>query len=240
MTRLLLAAKILSLTALSAMLGALTWLALDLRQTVGELRATASAVRATAQAAETYLAAQLAVLRDPRNQKSLEAGIQAAAVWNATGRLVNTQTIPRVNRTLDELQGSAADLRALVAESNRRINAELLPGATQAIGELAGAARSLDAGLREAQETLQVASGAARTVGEDIHRLLSDPALLGAARAIEQAATRSAETAAHIERAAREVPEIARSAQEIAATSSRYRRWVLLSQIASALGRAFW
>jgi hypothetical protein len=35
------------------------------------------------------------------------------------------------------------------------------------------------------------------------------------------------------------MPEITKSVNQIATTSSRYRRWILLSQILSAVARAF-
>ena len=44
---------------------------------------------------------------------------------------------------------------------------------------------------------------------------------------------------AELERASQQMPEIARSINQIASTSSRYRRWILLSQIFSAVARAF-
>ena len=42
-----------------------------------------------------------------------------------------------------------------------------------------------------------------------------------------------------LEKASQQMPEITKSVNQIASTSSRYRRWILLSQIFSAVARAF-
>src|SRR5215813_7575445 len=39
----------------------------------------------------------------PKNLKALDAAIQTGAVFNASGRLLNTQTIPRLNKGIDQL-----------------------------------------------------------------------------------------------------------------------------------------
>jgi len=57
--------------------------------------------RVTLAMVSDYSREQIARLRDPKQQKALDAGIQTMAVFNGTGRLINTQVLPRAMRVLD-------------------------------------------------------------------------------------------------------------------------------------------
>jgi hypothetical protein len=57
--------------------------------------------RATGSIAD-YVTAEKARLQDPKNAKALDAAIQMGAVFNASGRLLNTQVIPRAMGDLDQ------------------------------------------------------------------------------------------------------------------------------------------
>lgn len=75
--------------------------------------------------ARDYSRVQLARLRDRCNSKAIDAAIQAAAVFNATGRLINTQLIPRGMLTLDGLAESAASLNRMIQATHLSLNLRL-------------------------------------------------------------------------------------------------------------------
>src|SRR5262249_35155887 len=85
-----------------------------------ELQCTAAAIR-------EYTEFQTKELRSERNQKAIAAGIASAATLQALLRLVNTTTVPRLNRTLEESAGSVRSLNLLIAHSDHEINSRLLP-----------------------------------------------------------------------------------------------------------------
>ena len=180
----------------------------------------------------TYSREQLARLRDPRNSKAIDAAIQTAAVFNGTGRLINAQLIPRAMKTLDGLAESTASLNRMIQATDRSVNSEIAPAAVRSL-------QSSDAALRELSTALQEASGHANASLDDIHSILSDPAWAASLDSIQSATENVSGITAELEKASQQMPEIAQSINQIASTSSRYRRWILLSQIFSALARAF-
>ncbi len=76
--------------------------------TVTEASGAAVELRKTAAAVAEYAQHQTRQLMDPRNQKALDAGIQALAVFNGTGRLINREVIPRAMEVLDNLSNATA------------------------------------------------------------------------------------------------------------------------------------
>jgi len=179
-----------------------------------------------------YSREQLARLRDPRNSKAIDAAIQAAAVFNGTGRLINTQLIPRAIRTLDGLADSTASLNRMIEATNGSINAEIAPEAVRSLQSANSTMGQLSIALQDTRERANAGL-------DDIHQLLSDPAWPASLNSIQSATENVSRVTAELEKASKEMPEIAQSVSQIASTSSRYRRWILLSQIFSAVARAF-
>ena len=204
----------------------------DMRSTAREASATMAEAKAAVSDLRDYSREQLARLRDPRNSKAIDAAIQTAAVFNGTGRLINTQLIPRAMRTLDGLGESTATLNRLIEETDRSINAEVVPEAVSSL-------QSADEALKELSIALQGASGRTNASLDDIHSILSDPAWAASLDSIQSATENVSGITAELENASREMPEITKSVNQIATTSSRYRRWILLSQILSAVARTF-
>ena len=92
-----------------------------------EIRGVAQELRKTAAAVSEYAQHQTQQLMDPRNQKALDAGIQALAVFNGTGRLINREVIPRAMDVLDNLSNATASLDKAIQATDKSVNAELLP-----------------------------------------------------------------------------------------------------------------
>jgi hypothetical protein len=134
--------------------------------------------------------------------------------------------------SLDRLNASADALTALLANTDNSINAKLIPDAAESLD-------SIEALTKEATTDLSKASDRANASLDDIHRLLSDPAWTASLASIQDTTEHISGIAMELEEASQQMPEIARSVNEIASTSSRYRRWILLSQIFSAVAHAF-
>jgi hypothetical protein len=204
----------------------------DLRSAAKEASATMAEAKATVSELLDYSREQLARLRDPRNSKAIDAAIQTAAVFNGTGRLINTQLIPRAMKTLDGLAESTASLNRMIEETDHSVNAEITPEAVRSL-------KSGDQALKELSTVLQEASGRANASLDDIHSILSDPAWVVSLNSIQSATGNVSGITAELEKASQQMPEITKSVNQISSTSSRYRRWILLSQIFSAVARAF-
>jgi ABC-type transporter Mla subunit MlaD len=204
----------------------------DLRSTVKEASKTVQEARGAIADVRSYTAEQMKHLRDPRNAKAIDAAIQTAAMFNATGRLINRSVIPRINQNLDNLSESTASLNRLIANVDKSVNDEIAP-------ELAGAIQSSDDSLKELSKMLSEASGRTNASLDDIHRILSDPAMTATLHELQSISEHVDGVAGEIEESSQQMPSIAASLEKIAKTSSKYQKFVLLSQILSAIGRTF-
>jgi len=186
----------------------------------------------TAAVVSEYARYQTQQLQDPRNRKALDAGIQALAVFNGTGRLINRQVIPRAMEVLDSLSNATASLDRAIQATDQSVNGDLLPESKRL---LAGTTDAVASTRKSVDETTALILQA----GNDIHTILSDPALKSILVETREIATHADGIASNLEEASKRMPLIAADVERIAATSSRYRKAILLSQILSALARAF-
>jgi hypothetical protein len=200
--------------------------------TVTEAAGAAAELRKTATAVSEYAQRQTEQLMDPRNQKALDAGIQAFAVFNGTGRLINREVVPRAMEVLDNLSSAADSLNRAIQSTDKSVNADLLPESRrlfQTTSEAISATRS----------TINATSELIIQAGNDVHAILADPALKSILAETNAIASHADGIAGNLEDASRQTPLIAADLERIATTSSRYRKAILLSQILSALARAF-
>ena len=89
------------------------------------------------------------------------------------------------------------------------------------------------------RNTVDAASDQIIQAGKDIHAILADPALKSILSETNGIASHADSIAANLEESSKQMPLIAADIERIAATSSRYRKAILLSQILSAVARAF-
>jgi len=200
--------------------------------TVAEAGGAATELRKTATAVSEYAQHQTKQLMDPRNQKALDAGIQALAVFNGTGRLINREVIPRAMDVLDNLANATASLDRAIQSTDKSVNAELLPESRRL---LSATSETISA----TKTTVDAASNQIVQAGNDIHAILADPALKSILTETNGIASHADGIAANLEKSSKQMPLIAADIERIAATSSRYRKAIVLSQILSALARAF-
>jgi hypothetical protein len=231
--------KIMMFAAAIAAMAALAWLLVDVRRAlcgkngaIPEIKATAFETRRAVIGLRSFADEQAQRLRDPRNSKAIDAGLQTMAVYNATGRVINKEILPRAMQVLEGLAESSASLNRMVQATDRSINEEIAPEAVRSI-------QSGDTALKELSTALREASGRANTSLDSVHALLADPAWKASLDSIRSTTDNISGITAEVKEASEQMPQIAKSMSQIAATSSRYRRWILLSQIFSALVRAF-
>jgi hypothetical protein len=200
--------------------------------TATEAGGTAAELRKAATAVAEYAQHQTKQLMDPRNQKALDAGIQALAVFNGTGKLINREVIPRAMEVLDDLSNATVSLDRAIQATDLSVNGDLLPESKRL---LAGTTDAVESARKSVDET----SAQILQVGNDIHAILADPALKSILSETNGIAAHADGIAGNLEDASKQMPLIAADLERIAATSSRYRKAILLSQILSALARAF-
>jgi hypothetical protein len=191
-----------------------------------EATLTLQSIRSTSSLVNSYTSTALSALSDPRNTKSLQAGLDVAATAKGSLLLVNRQVIPRAMRTLDELNDAIRAVNSLVTDTNAQINGHVLPATDQALVEL--------------QNTLKTAQVETKAGVEAITRLVSDPALSASLASLASASTHLDETTANIAEASKQMPSIAASIEKISKTSAKYRKLLLITQITSALVAAIW
>jgi len=204
---------------------------MEAQKAIGATTRAAEEVRAAAAGWRAYSDVQVAVLTSPKAQKAIEAGIEAAAVWNGTGRLFNKQVIPRIMDTLDSLNIASLSLDKLVRDTSNSLNKQVLPSAESTL-------ISANDLIQTAAEEIKKNSEATLDVLEGARKVVEAPELLGSLAEMESSLTHIDMVAKHLEEASKELPSIARSVEEIAQTSSRWRGWILMSQVASAISRA--
>lgn len=191
-----------------------------------ETALTLQEIRKTTSLVNTYTSSALAALNDPRNKKSLQAGLEVAATAKGSLLLVNRQVIPRAMETLDRLNESIASINTLVKNTDTQVNTAVLPETAKTLQEL--------------QETLVVAQDETRAGVEAITATVRDPALSEALASLASASKHVDETTANIAEASKQMPSIAASIEKISKTSAKYRKLLLITQITSALVAAIW
>ena len=137
-------------------------------------------------------------------------------------------------RTLQSLDGAdqaVASLEELIRNTDVSLNARLSPNAETAL-------ISANDLLQRTAAGIQANSNATLAAIESANRAINSPQIAESLSAAQSSLQHIDMVAAYLEQAAAELPSTARSIEEIAATSSRFRVWVLLSQIGSAISRA--
>jgi hypothetical protein len=155
--------------------------------TLQSLNDTALDLRRASRAIAEYSEAQIEVLRSPRSQKAIQAGIEVAAAAKGTILVVNTQILPRAIRTLDELNVTIGKLNETVDHTDLSVNRDMLPAATRTLVELT--------------ETIKTASTEMQKTQEDIHYVLADPAITESIDELASASAHLDQTMLNVEEA---------------------------------------
>lgn len=175
----------------------------------------------------------------PKNQASLDAAIQLGAVWNATGREMNTQVLPRFWKLLDTTRETTAKVGTVADQTRETVKA----GGDSTNAVLASLRATLDS-LHVASDKLGVDLGtlgdAVRDMSQssglaisEVTRRIADPRF----DLILDSATEGIQhlngTAIEIEKASKALPEIAAALEKISTTTSRFTKAYWVARILS-------
>lgn len=201
-------------------------------------------VRLAAARAERLAAMYQEELSSPRNRKALEAGIAAAASWQATARLVNTTTIPAINRTLGELERSGRELAALVEEQNGNL--------TRTMEQVDGVAEESKRSIKRIGDATEQLGEAGRKLGEQVEAVgTSSTALVDEMRKrVEQAdsgmqslsstADHLRAIAGNLEEASKSAPGIAQGIEKVASKAPWYQKLAAYGGLLVGIGSLVW
>jgi hypothetical protein len=191
---------------------------------------------------------QMEQLQSPRAQKSLQASLETLAVFNATGRLLNTQILPRAMKTLDSSDGAMEKVGTLLSNTDKSINGEdgLIVSATLLIGSLTTTAERFGLTVDTLDITLKTISEKTGKSLDEIYSLIASPEWKSAIQNANTVSANLATTAQKIDATAEQIrlamlkaPSIAESLDKIAKTSSKYQRAVIIAGIISTIAGAF-
>lgn len=222
MQKLLMGLKILTLTLTSLCLGLG---AFAVKQTLPQVKAiltnletTSRELGGSAASARELLTLYQRDLSSDKNRKALEASLAAAASWQATARLVNTQVVPELTTNLTQLAGVSRSAQQLLDQQNHELSL------TQ------DQARQLIAALTTQTEGL----------GPEISRLAStssEAAGAGgrAAAEAELATKEMTKILQNIHLASNSAPAIADSLEKIAASGQKWQRPLSLLTLLAAI-----
>jgi uncharacterized protein YoxC len=118
-----------------ALAGCAVLLTHDVHSLTGAAHGTLNNVNAATGTLADYARDESTLLRSPKNQAALDAAVQLGGVFNGSGRLLNTQVIPRAMKTLDGLTAETASLKTLTDTLNIR-SATLLDSANTSVTAL--------------------------------------------------------------------------------------------------------
>lgn len=214
--------KILSLGLISLCLLAALAVSWSARGRVGRilanLEATSEQSREASASATRVLALYEAELSSERNKKALAASLAAAASWQATARLVNTQLIPEATEAIASVSSTNRELQSLL----RRQNSELALTQEQA--------RSALSAFREQTEL----------IGPEISRLAATTSATSeqtghTVAEFQRSAEEMTKILANLEQASASAPAIAKSLEQIAGSGQRWQRPISFATLLIAL-----
>ena len=194
-------------------------------------------IRLATARAERLAATYEEELASDKNRKAIEAGIAAAASWQATARLVNTTTIPAINRTLGELEATGRELAALVEEQNGN--------ATNIAADSRRVVKALEKTVTQTTETVGELGEAGRKLGADTSRALEEAtgaiqSFKGVSRNLERASGELAEIGANLRVASESAPGIAQGVEKVASKAPWYQKLAAYGGLLMGIGSLVW
>lgn len=146
-------------------------------------------------------------LESEKSKKALSASLAAAASWQATARLVNTEIVPEFRETLRGVQATNGELGRLIREQNRELS--LTQGQTrEAIASLQGQVEGIGPEIGRLTTTAaETATAGGRTLAE-----------------LERSSNQMTEILRNLSLASESAPEIAGSLEKIVKSGQKFQR----------------
>jgi len=197
----------------------------SLHQGITTLNQSATDLRSITGATQEYVNLQLGLLRSSREQKAIQAGIEAAAAAKGTILLINKAVVPRVMKELDSLNQVTQSLNILVTNTDLQVNSNLLPQST--------------ATIKQVESTLQAVQEQTTVIGADVHNLVAAPALSEALNSLGDAAHELDLSMIHVEEALSKAPAIASHIEKITGNSAKVSKIANLASIGLIVTKVF-
>jgi hypothetical protein len=188
-----------------------------------------------------YVHAEKATLEDPRNAKAIEAATQVGAVFNASGRLLNTQTLPRANKVLDALTAEAVALKVTTDESTRQLRQNgdsangVLVAARSTVTVLGAVADKLGIDMGTLTLAIQKTSDTANLTVAEITKRVADPKFDEVLDGVLAAETSLTHVAGEVALASDRLPEIAADLRKVTKASGRFANAYWIAKILAIL-----
>lgn len=202
----------------------------NLNETAKELTNITQEIKQLVGETHTYTSSQIKNLES--QQKSINASIQAVAVFNGTGRLINTSVIPRINKTLDSLNSSVVSLDAMVKHTDSSINEDLIP-------QLTDTAKAFNINALELNSAIKEISAQTSLTIQETRAIISSDEWKEVLKNISSTTSHVDAIAGNVEETTDRMPEIAALVEKMMKTTSKYQKALILSQIFSFIARAF-
>ena len=205
----------------------------DFHSVTGEAHGPLASLNGAASDVAEYVRTEKARLEDPKNEKALDAAIQVGAVFNASGRLLNREVLPRLWKEIDSLHTGTDALTAFVQHSDASLNQGLLPALTKT-------ANRFGVTIDELDHAIKIASDQTGLSLREIQRRMADPrwdalmdSLVDTGKHVDGTAAQVEGTMANVNKASANLPDIAESLSKIARTTSKFSKAYWLSRIIS-------
>lgn len=216
-----------------------------------EMEVTLNRLQVSIGRVDTLTAQYATELGSDKNRKAIEAGIAAAASWQATARLVNTTTIPALNRALGELENSGRQLAVLVEEQN-----DNLTGTNDKVGRAIDEVNSqfgvIGGAIGQIGTAGEKLGNQIDAIGADTHALLGTVTSVserareamerfdGAARNIETVSGHLAEIGDNLREASESAPGIAKGIEKVASKAPWYQKMAAYGGLLVGIGSLVW
>jgi uncharacterized protein YoxC len=231
-----------------ALAGCAVLLTHDVHSLTGAAHGTLNNVNAATGTLADYARDESTLLRSPKNQAALDAAVQLGGVFNGSGRLLNTQVIPRAMKTLDGLTAETASLKFFTDNLTATTTGKggLLPTATTSLASLGSAveqvetdAEDADVALKKASDRLGVDETQLKSAISDtrVQRFFDD--LSADSGNIVKITGSLAGITGNLEQASKDAPVVADLWAKMMKTSSKWQKYLYMARIIAYVYPAF-
>lgn len=218
----------------------------NLRLLTQSLQQTSQNLQATSNGFKDYWEGQKKWLESDRNQKAIQAGIEAAAVFKASGQFINTQVLPQLKRQLIASTDATNTLNSLIwqvkSDTSKAfgvVNNGTLPELTANLSQLQKLQQDLGVSQKEISTALTHLINTGATTPEIINRRLNDPKLdqlLEGAIEIERGAVA---VEGQLEGLAKNLNKATEPIAPMILTAQKWQPWMMRARLLGILADVF-
>jgi hypothetical protein len=152
--------------------GELHGTAVNLNGAAAQVEGAAGQINGASAAGRKYIDFQARQFESPAYQKWLAASLQMPAMFNATARSLNRETVPALNGEIADLRTATSNLATFISDTDKTTNGEkgLIPAATAVLAALGTSTNDLDSVIKSSGDKLGIGL-------DQANKLLKDPGL---------------------------------------------------------------